>query len=190
MKHNSNNFSVTNPLKKVKSKTRLKRGKGNRHLLPKLRFSNNVEVKHIPYNKNNNYKTFNNYYSGRKSFRGKHRESIHVNKTNTRYWPPKLNINNVTKKRENTLRKLANKKNLFLNGGMIEKTNPLVEKKLENLYEQRKDFVKTIKIGDRKNMSKLDTLNLRIKEYVKNGYRGLRGSTRKIMKNLSKNLRV
>ena len=73
---------------------------------------------------------------------------------------------------------------------MIEKTNPLVEKKLENLYEQRKDFVKTIKIGDRKNMSKLDTLNLRIKEYVKNGYRGLRGSTRKIMKNLSKNLRV
>ena len=189
MSNNSNNVVVNNPLKHVKS-PRLKRNKGSRYLIPKLRFSNNIEEREIPYNNNNNYKTVHNIYSGRKGFRGKHRTPINVNRTNTRYWPPKLNINNVTKKRENTLRKLANKKNLFLNGGMIEKTNPLIEKKLENLYEQRKDFVKTIKIGDRKNMSKLDTLNLRIKEYVKNGYRGLRGSTRKIMKNLSKNLRV
>jgi len=189
MNDNSNNFVVDNPLKSIKN-TRMKRGKGNRHLLPKLRFSNNVEERHIPYNKNNNYKTFRNLFSGRKSFRGKHRERINVNRTNKSHLGPALNMNAVSSYRKNTLRKLQNKKNLFLDGGMIEKTNPLVEKKLENLYDQRKNFVKTLKIGDRKNLSKLDTLNLRIKDYVKNGYRGLRGSTRKIMTNFSKNLRV
>jgi len=182
-------FIVDNPLQHVKS-PRLKRGKGNRHLLPKLRFSNNVEERHIPYNKNNNYKTLYNRFSGRKSFRGKHRERINVNRTNKSHLGPALNVNAVSSYRKNTLRKLQNKKNLFLDGGMIEKTNPLVEKRLENLYDQRKDFVKTLKIGNRKNLSKLDTLNLKIKEYVKNGYRGLRGSTRKIMTNFSKNLRV
>jgi hypothetical protein len=182
-------FIVDNPLQHVKS-PRLKRGKGNRHLLPKLRFSNNVEERHIPYNKDNNYQTPLNFYSGRKGFRGKHRESINVNLTNKRHITPGLSENEISKYRKNTLRKLQNKKNLFLNGGTVEKTNPLIEKKLENLYDQRKDFVKTLKIGNRKNLSKLDTLNLKIKEYVKNGYRGLRGSTRKIMTNFSKNLRV
>ena len=188
MGNNSNNVVVNNPLKRVKS-TRIKRNKGSRYLIPKLRFSNNVKEKHIPYNKNNNYKTFRNLYSGRKSFRGKHRTPINVNRTNTRYWPPGLNINNVTKHRKNTLRKLANKKNYFLNGGMVEKVNPLVEKKLENLYNQRKSFVKTMNMKNRKNMSKLNILDLKIKEFVKNGYRGLRGSTRRIMNKVNNNLR-
>ena len=55
MGNNSNNVVVNNPLKRVKS-TRIKRNKGSRYLIPKLRFSNNVKEKHIPYNKNNNYK--------------------------------------------------------------------------------------------------------------------------------------
>ena len=72
---------------------------------------------------------------------------------------------------------------------MVEKVNPLVEKKLENLYNQRKSFVKTMNMNNRKNMSKLNTLDLKIKEFVKNGYRGLRGSTRRIMNKVNNNLR-
>ena len=185
----NNNFIVNNPLRKMKT-MRLPRNKGSRYLIPKLRFSNNIEERHIPYDKDNNYKLPLNYYSGRKGFRGKHRESINRNKTNMRHMPSEFNMDTVSKYRKNTLNKLKNKNNYFLNGGTVEKTNPLIEKRLENLYDQRKDFVKTLKIGDRKNMTKLNTLDLRIKDYVKNGYRGLRGSTRKIMKNLSNNLRV
>jgi hypothetical protein len=182
-------FIVDNPLKHVKS-PRLKRGKGNRHLLPKLRFSNNVEERHIPYHKDNNYKTLDNYYSGRKSFRGKHRERINVNFTNTTHMPSsKLSENEVSKYRKNTLRKLKNKDDLFLDGGANNKLNPLIEKKLQNLYNERKDFVKTINMNNRKNMSRLNTLDLKIKEYVKDGYRGLRGSTRKIMNKVNNNLR-
>jgi hypothetical protein len=188
MSNNSNNVAVNNPLKHVKS-PRLKRNKGSRYLLPKLRFSNNVEERHIPYNKNNNYKTPHNIYLGRKGFRGKHRTSINVNTTNKRHMSPGLSENEVSKYRKNTLRKLKNKNNLFLNGGMVEKVNPLVEKKLENLYNQRKSFVKTMNMTNRKNLTKLNTLNLRIKNFVKNGYRGLRGSTRRIMNKVNNNLR-
>ena len=46
-----------------------------------------------------------------------------------------------------------------------------------------------ISMNNRKNMTKLNTLNLKIKEYVKNGYRGLRGSTRRIMNKVNNNLR-
>ena len=42
---------------------------------------------------------------------------------------------------------------------------------------------------NRKNLTKLNTLNLRIKNFVKNGYRGLRGSTRRIMNKVNNNLR-
>lgn len=189
MSNNSNNVVVNNPLKRVKS-PRLKRNKGSRYLIPKLRFSNNVEEREIPHNKNNNYKTFRNLYYGRKSFRGKHRTPINVNFTNTTHMPSyKLSENEVSKYRKNTLRKLANKKNYFLNGGTVEKVNPLVEKKLENLYNQRKSFVKTMNMTNRKNMSKLNTINLKIKEFIKNGYRGLRGSTRRIMNKVNNNLR-
>jgi len=180
MNDNSNNFVVKSP--------RLKRNKGNRHLLPKLRFSNNVEERHIPYHKNNNYKTFSNLFSGRKSFRGKHRERIVVNKTDRENRDNKYNKNAVIKHRNNTLRKLKEKDNLFLNGGMVEKVNPLVEKKLENLYNQRKNFVKTMNMKNSKNLTKLNTLNLKIKGFVKNGYRGLRSSTRRIMNKVNNNL--
>jgi hypothetical protein len=80
-----------------------------------------------------------------------------------------------------------NRKNTLRNGGTNEKVNPLIEKKLQNLYNQRKNFVKTINIRNRKNMSKLNTLDLKIKEYVKNGYRGLRNSTRKLMNKINTN---
>lgn len=181
-----NNFVVNNPLRKLQN-TKLKRNKGSRYLIPKLRFSNNVEEKHIPYNKNNNYKLPANYFSGRKGFRGKHRESIVTNMTNTQNLPNSMDAYSVSKYRKNTLRKLANKKNYFLNGGTNEKVNPLIEKKLQNLYNQRENFVKTINIRNRKNMSKLNTLDLKIKEYVKNGYRGLRNSTRKLMNKINTN---
>jgi hypothetical protein len=185
----NNEFVVNNPLRNVKS-PRLKRNKGSRYLIPKFRFSNNVEEREIPYNKNNNYKTFRNLYYGRKSFRGKHRTPINVNMTNTTHMQSsKLSENEVSKYRKNTLRKLANKKNYFLDGGMVEKVNPLVEKKLQNLYNKREDLVKTMNMNNRKNMTKLNTLNLKIKEYVKNGYRGLRGSTRRIMNKVNNNLR-
>jgi hypothetical protein len=184
----NNIFVVNNPLKNLKS-TRLKRNKGSRHLIPKLRFSNNVEERHIPYDNDNNYKTLHNIYSGRKGFRGKHRESINVNKTNKRYMPNEFNNNNVSKKRKNTLRKLKNKGNLFLNGGMVEKVNPLVEKKLQNLYNKREDLIKNVVNNSRKTKVKLDVIDLKIKEYIKNGYRGLRGSTRRIMNKVNNNLR-
>jgi len=182
MNNNSNNS--------VKSKnTRLKRNKGSRHLIPKLRFSNNVEEREIPYNNNDNYKTLNNMFSGRKGFRGKHRKPINVNFTNKRHMSPGLSENEISKYRKNTLRKLKNKDDLFLDGGANNKLNPLIEKKLQNLYNERKDFVKTINMNNRKNMSRLNTLDLKIKEYVKDGYRGLRGSTRKIMNKVNNNLR-
>jgi hypothetical protein len=183
----NNEFVVNNPLRNVKS-PRLKRNKGSRHLIPKLRFSNNVEERYIPYDNDNNYKTLNNLYSGRKSFRGKHRESINVNRTNKRHMSLGLSENEVSKYRKNTLHKLKNKNNLFLNGGMVEKVNPLVEKKLQNLYNKREDLVKNIvNNNSRKTKVKLDMINLKIKEYVKNGYRGLRGSTRKIMNKVNTN---
>ena len=169
--------------------TRLKRNKGSRHLIPKLRFSNNVEEREIPYNNNDNYKTLNNTFSGRKGFRGKHRKSINVNMTNKRHMSPGLSENEVSKYRKNTLRKLKNKGNLFLDGGANDKLNPLVEKKLQNLYNERKDFVKRMNMSNRKNMSRLNIIDLKIKEYVKDGYRGLRGSTRKIMNKVNNNLR-
>ena len=182
MNNNSNNS--------VNSKSRrLKRNKGSRYLVSKLRFSNNVEERHIPYNNNNNYKTPNNMFSGRKGFRGKHRKSINVNKTDKRHMSPGLSENEVSQYRKNTLRKLKNKGNLFLDGGSNDKLNPLIEKKLQNLYNKRKDFVKTMNMNNRTNMSRLNTLNLRIKEYVKDGYRGLRNSTRKIMNKVNNNLR-
>ena len=183
----NDNVVVNNPLKHVKS-PRLKRNKGSRYLIPKLRFSNNVEEREIPYNKNNNYKTFRNLYYGRKSFRGKHRTPINVNRANKRHMSPGVN-NSVSRKRKNILDKLKEKGDFFLNGGTVEKVNPLVEKKLENLYNQRKSFVKTMNMTNRKNMSKLNTINLKIKEFVKNGYRGLRGSTRRIMNKVNNNLR-
>jgi len=184
----NNNVVVNNPLKNVKT-TRLKRNKGSRHLIPKLRFSNNVEERYIPYDNDNNYKTSLNYHLGRKGFRGKHRESINVNKTNKRYMPNEFNNNNVSKKRKNTLRKLKEKGNLFLEGGTVEKVNPLVEKKLQNLYNKREDLKKNVVNNSRKTKVKLDVIDLKIKEYVKNGYRGLRGSTRRIMNKVNNNLR-
>uniref|UniRef100_A0A6C0D7H4 Uncharacterized protein n=1 Tax=viral metagenome TaxID=1070528 RepID=A0A6C0D7H4_9ZZZZ len=185
----TNNFVINNPLTKMKSR-KLHRNKGSRFLIPKTRFSNNIEERYIPYDNKNNYKLPLNYFSGRKGFRGKHRESINTDKSNMSHMPSDININTVSKYRKNTLQKLKNKKNYFLDGGVIEKTNPLFEKKLQNLYNERKDFVKTLNIRNRKNMTKLNTLDFKIKEYVKNGYHGLRTSTRKIMKNLSNNLRV
>jgi hypothetical protein len=187
MKEDSNTIFVNNPLMKNKS---LKRNKGSRFLIPKLRFSNSVEEKFIPYNNENNFKTPTNYHLGRKGFRGKHRQSIVVNNTNKRYIPDNLNINSVSKHRRNTLRKLHNKNDLFLEGGLGDKINPLVEKKLQNLYDKRKDLVKDFTANhNKKTEVKLDMLNLKIKELVHNGVRGLRGSTRKIMNNLNKNLR-
>ena len=81
------------------------------------------------------------------------------------------------------------RKKTLRNGGANEKVNPLIEKKLQNLYNQRKNFVKTINARNRKNMTKLNTIDLKIKEYVKNGYRGLRNSTRKLMNKVNNNLR-
>ena len=187
MKEDSNNIFTNNPLKLTNKS--LKRNKGSRFLIPKLRFNNNVEEKYIPYNNEDNYKTLRNYGIGRKGFRGKHREPIIVNSRNKRHMPDPVDVNTVSKHRKNTLRKLHNKGNLFL-GGTINTINPLVEKKLQNLYNKRKDLVKDFSSNrDRRTEVKLDMLNLKIKELVHNGARGLRGSTRKIMNNLSKNLR-
>ena len=183
MSNYSNSFIMNNPMRKMKS-IRLKRDKGSRYLIPKTRFSNNVEERYIPYNKDNNYKLPANYFSGRKGFRSKYRKSINVNTTNMRHMPSELNMNAVSKYRRNTLRKLNNEKGFFFDGG-VNKTNPLIEKKLQNLYNQRKNYVKTLNIRNRKNMTKLNTLDLKIKGYVKNGYRGLRGSTRKLMNKLN-----
>ena len=55
MGNNTNSFIMNNPMRKMKS-IRLKRDKGSRYLIPKTRFSNNVEERYIPYNKDNNYK--------------------------------------------------------------------------------------------------------------------------------------
>jgi len=132
MSNNSNNVVVNNPLKQVKS-PRLKRNKGSRYLIPKLRFSNNVEERHIPYNKNNNYKTFRNLYYGRKSFRGKHRERINVNRANKRHMSPGLSENEVSKYRKNTLRKLKNKNNLFLDGASTRRIMNKVNNNLRGL---------------------------------------------------------
>lgn len=183
MSNNTNSFIMNNPMRKMKS-VRLKRDKGSRYLIPKTRFSNNVEERYIPYDKDDNYKLPANYFSGRKGFRSKYRKSINVNNTDMRYMPSELNMNAVSKYRRNTLRKLKNKNNYFFNGG-VNKTNPLIEKKLQNLYNKRTNFVKSMHVGNRKNMTKLDMVNLKIKEYVKNGYRGLRGSTRKLMNKLN-----
>lgn len=87
-------------------------------------------------------------------------------------------MNTVSKYRKKTLRK----------GGVIETKNPLVEKKLQNLYNKREDLVKNmVNNNSRKTRVKLDMLDLKIKNYVKNGYRGLRGSTRKIMNKVNTN---
>ena len=187
MKDDSETIFVNNPLKKNRS---LKRNKGSRFLIPKLRFGNSVEEKFIPYNNENNFKTVEDYHLGRKGFRGRHRQPIIVNYSNTKHMPDNINFNTVSKHRRNTLRKLHNKDDLFLEGGLGEKMNPLVEKKLQNLYNTRKELVKDFTSNhNRKTEVKLDILNLKIKELVHNGARGLRGSTRKIMNNLSKNLR-
>lgn len=186
----NNNFVANNtPPINFKSKT-LKRNKGSRYLTQKLRFNNRVQEKHIPYAKGDNYKSLANYFSGRKGFRGKHRTPININRTNLNNIPDVfLTSNNISNYRKNILHKLKNKENLFLNGGMVVKTNPLVEKKLQNLYNKREELVKNIVNNSRKTKVELDIVNLKIKEYVKNGYRGLRGSTRKIMNKVNNNLR-
>jgi hypothetical protein len=97
-------------------------------------------------------------------------------------------LNSKTLKRNKGSRHLIQKLR-FNKGGMIEKINPLVEKKLQNLYNKRVELVKNI-VNNRSRDAKvnLDIVNLKIKEYVKNGYRGLRGSTRKIMNKVNNNL--
>jgi hypothetical protein len=84
----------------------------------------------------------------------------------------------MNRKRDRSIKLKNNSRN-------IKKINPLVEKKLENLYDERKNLVNSyVKNNSRKTKVKLDIINLKIKNLVRNGTRGLKNSTRKIMNNL------
>jgi len=259
--------NVYNQLPKRKYQS-LKRNKGKRYLIPKLRFNNNIEEISIPFDETNDNSTEEN--NNRKYAKGSHRKSINVNFTDKRYMPEEPNVKSIHKHSYNTLQKLKKKGTYFLNGGTkksvrinsvvttralntsnnarearksghinrfntneldswyknlaarynktqriknhkaliknlvgslspskskqivkggnIETINPLVEKKLQNLYDERKSLVKKLTMNNtRRTEIKIDIIDQKIKDYIHNGVRGLRGSTRKLMNNVAKN---
>ena len=153
MNNNSNNSTVNNKSKK------LKRTKGSRYLVPKLRFSNNVKEKYVPYNNEDNYTLPTN---NMKTYRSRHRERIDVDRSNMNNYPPYVynrNIEMQKNKRVNNHKKeifdkLRAKGNLFLEGGVEGMYNPLIGKKLNTLYNKRSGLVEDL----RENISKINPL--------------------------------
>jgi hypothetical protein len=212
---NNNNFNTNAANNKSK---KLKREKGSRYLVPKLRFSNSVEENYIPFNKRDNYHLPND---GRmKTYRSRHRESIKVNENNLNNYPPYVYNKNIEMQKDrrinnhkkNIFDKLHAKGNLFLTGGVagkinplhgkmrehsernihtenVGKINPLFEKKLDDLEDKRDDLLKNIEIMNKEKWQKLGEIDFKIKQLAFNGARGLRNSTRKTMNKLNRELR-
>ena len=145
--NNSNNSTLNNKSRK------LKRTKGSRYLVPKLRFSNNVKEKYVPYNNEDNYTLPTNNYM--KSYRSRHRESIKVNENNLNNYPPYVyNDKLINNHKKEIFDKLRAKGNLFLEGGVEGTYNPLIGKKLNTLYNKRSGLVEDLK----ENISKINPL--------------------------------
>jgi len=212
----NNNNSNTNALNNKSKK--LKREKGSRYLIPKLRFSNSVEEKYLPYNNEDNYTLPNN--DKMKSYRSRHREKIYVDRSNRNNLPTYKTNRNVAIReakiinnhKKNIFDKLHAKANLFLTGGVagkinplqgkmressernihtenVGKINPLFEKKLDDLEDKRDDLLKNIEIMNKEKWQKLGEIDFKIKQLAYNGARGLRNSTRKTMNKLNRELR-
>jgi hypothetical protein len=107
-------LNIYNELPKRKYQS-LKRNKGKRYLIPKLRFNNNIEERSIPFDETNDNSTEEN--NNRKYAKGRHRKSINVNFTDKRYMPEEPDVKSIHKHSYNTLQKLKKKGTYFLNGG-------------------------------------------------------------------------